>query len=380
MSSIEFTVNVNDPQIADFLADRRELQIVRRANQPNGFSEQYRRDNTVDRNTADVPFLMREFYRLKLNNVPAGTVAAEVFLRQTLSFWVEYVLFLRDGLSQEVIDRAKTLVKEYDPNVVPDLSAWMAEKLKEGWITESDVALLADIHIEKVGLPADVNTTQRDALFRLYDLEHPASGAPIHILPEANFSRWANQRRATLELIDTEAVKANSPQIGREIAEVDVDAAKEPGETAQGLLSSILDDVSRHILPTECAGGFRREELRMLSVLGWPEFKLEWQTISIRVGCATIQITVPVLRIRFANLVLFIYYHVPKTPDVAILTIVKNCAIRSALSGAVIGIVVGNPAVAIAAFQSFFVDCLRQDAFDCINPGLIMVKEVEGWR
>jgi hypothetical protein len=380
MASIEFTLNLNDPSLADFLADvegtiRAFVQI---AAQPGGFTETHRRKIDNETQTIDAPFLLRELYRLTLKTAPVGTLAVEVFLEQTLSFWVEYVLFLKDGLAPEKVERARRLVDEYDSRIAPELSTWIAEQIKDGWLKEDEMALLANIHIEKVDAPREVNVTQRDALFRLYGLKNPPIRTRIDVLPETNFPRWAAERNARLELIGTEAIRRNQPQVGREIAEMKV--GNPPGSTAQAEVGKLLDDITRKILPVECHGDFRREELRLLSVFEWPEFKLEWRTITIKMRCVKIQVKVPWLRVRIAHLIVFIYYHVPKRYDEAIITIVKNCAIRSALAGAVIGVVVGNPAAAVAAFQSFFVDCLREDAFACVNPGLFLAKEVEPWQ
>jgi hypothetical protein len=384
MPSVEFSVNLNDPAFADFLAEITNTtgEHVQSSPRPNNFKEAHRRKNEQDIGTINAPFLVRELYQLKLGkvpqNVPQGTLATEVFLEQPLIFWVEYVLFLKDDLPQEKVERAIKLVDEYDPQISSDLSAWIAEQIKDGWLNESEIALLADVHIQKSGAYSELNITQREALFRLYGLMPPRIETRIDVLPETSFPDWAQKRYATLDLVGTEAIRRNQPQVGREVAEVK--AGTPPGSTAQSEIRKLLDDITRNILPVECRGDFRRQERRLLSVLEWPEFKIEWYTISIKVGCAVIKFDVPRLLIRLAHLVIFIYYHVPQKFDEAIITIVKNCAIRSALSGAVIGIVVGNPAAALAAFQSFFVDCLRQDAFACVNPGIFLVKEVGAWQ
>jgi hypothetical protein len=380
MPSIEFSVNLNDPALADFLAEIKNTtgEHVQSSPRPSNFKEVRRRKNEQDIGTINVPFLVRELYQLKLNTVPQGTLAAEVFLEQSLNFWVEYVLFLKDDLPEEKVKKATNLVDEYDPRISPDLSAWITEQIKDGWLKEDEMALLADVHIQKSGPHRELNVTQREALFRLYGLQSPRPKARIDVLRETSFTDWAQKRYARLELVGTEAIRRNQPQVGREVAEVK--AGTPPGSTAQSEVGKLLDDITRNILPTECRGDFRREELRLLSVLESPEFKIEWYTIAIKVGCAVIKFDVPRLLTRLAHLVAFIYYHVPKSYDEAIITIVKNCAIRSALSGAVIGIVVGNPAAAVAAFQSFFVDCLRQDAFACVNPGIFLVKEVGAWQ
>ena len=379
MPAIDFSVRLDDPLLADFLADvaSKNSQFVQTASQPTGFKEAHRRKNESDTGTLDATFLIRELYRLKLKTVPQGTVAADVFLEQTLSIWVEYVLYLKDGLAADIVARAQRLVDEYNASNSPDLSAWISEQIKDGWIADSDLQLLADIHVEKVGKHREVNIAQRLALFRLYGIDPSPISTSIGILPETSFPRWATERNAELELIGTEATRRNQPQVGREVAELK--PGTPPGSNAQTQVASLLDEVTRNILPSECRGDFRREQQRLVSVFAWPEFKLEWYTITIKIGCARIQISLPRLLVRISNLIIFIYYHVPKRFDEAILTILKNCAIRSALSGAVIGIVVGNPAAAIAAFQSFFVDCLRQDAFACINPGLFLAKEVGDW-
>lgn len=382
MAIVEFTVNLNDPKLADFLAkvDPELKKYVQGAVPPTGFLEHKRRPNHDDKKSINAPFLVREIYRLQLGRVPQGTVAAEVFLKQKLSFSIEYVLYLKGGLPQDVVERARKLVDAYEPGIAPNLSAWIDEQIKDGWLAEEDMALLADIHIEKEGVPSELNTAQRDALFDLYGIktDEPPISTRIDVLPETTFQKWAHSRAPKLELIGKEAVRQNEPQVGREIAEIS--KGQRPGENAKAEIGTILEDVSRHIIPVECRGGFRRQELRLCSVFQWPEFMIEWMPVSIPVGCATITFSVPQLKIRFSHLVVFIYFHFPERVDEASFTIAKNCAIRSALAGTVIGIVVGNPAAAVTAFQSYFLDCLRQDAYECVNPGLLLVKETEEWK
>ncbi len=117
----------------------------------------------------------------------------------------------------------------------------------------------------------------------------------------------------------------------------------------------------------------------MVSVAAWPEFKIEYWYQTIRVGCARIRIPVPTIRTRISNLIVFLYYHLPVQVDEAVFAILKACAIRSALTGAVVGIVLGNPAAAIVTFKANFTSCLKDEFFACLNPGLFLVKEAGTW-
>ena len=392
MVNIDFELDLSDPDVLDFLVDGTVDTLTRPALQPEGFTERARRNNDVDKATTAARYLQRERYAVVLAPPqqpppspppgPAaqqGTVTCEVFCEQQITIQVNYVLYLKDGLPADVVQRAIELVAQYDQATHGDLAAWISEQIKDGWIAEADLRVAGEMVIEKQGTPRDLNASQRDALFKLYGIGGGHWQSRVHILynDDGSFSQWATRRRAKLEPVAIEPVYQSPPAPVREIAEVQ--AKNPPGSAADAQVGTLLDKALRDIVPVQCRGSMQREQVKLISVFAWPEFKLEWRSVRIKVGCARITIVVPVIRIRIAHLVLYMYYHFPRQVDQAVLTIVKNCAIRAALAGAVIGIVVGNPAAAITAFQSYLMSCVQQDAYECLNPGIFLVKEVTAW-
>lgn len=100
----------------------------------------------------------------------------------------------------------------------------------------------------------------------------------------------------------------------------------------------------------------------------------------IRIGCSDIIISLPVIRIRNAQIVFYIYYSVPDDITQVLLKIMTVCATRAALEAAVLGVITSNPAVAIAVFNNQFKNCIQQEALKCINPGIMTLKETDEWH
>ena len=69
----------------------------------------------------------------------------------------------------------------------------------------------------------------------------------------------------------------------------------------------------------------------------------------------------------------------PKDVGATAFAIAKGCAISSALKGAVVGVVLGNLPLAIAAFKMSFKECVEREIKKCIYPGLFTIKEVGKW-
>jgi hypothetical protein len=65
--------------------------------------------------------------------------------------------------------------------------------------------------------------------------------------------------------------------------------------------------------------------------------------------------------------------------DRFIFKIAETCAIRSALGAAIIGIIMSNPAAAFASFNGLFKRCLEQEIKNCVNAGLLTIKEAGEW-
>lgn len=97
-------------------------------------------------------------------------------------------------------------------------------------------------------------------------------------------------------------------------------------------------------------------------------------------GCSSITIVYPVLQFRISELVLFVYYFYPNDVRRTVLKIIETCAIRSALAGGVVGVVVGNPGAAISTFNALFKRCIEREVKECINPGIVTIKERGNWQ
>jgi hypothetical protein len=376
--SIELSIDFNEPRIAAFLADVNGVDFVERPPAPEGFSEVGRRENERDVERFPALFGLRELYRLEMNGSSAGVVSADVIMQQGLRVWVEYVVYGRSDLSADQRQRLEALLGLHDEQQPPDLEAWLVDQIRDGWILREQIVIAGHLHLRKRGNAQDVNASQRDVLFALYGQQgNRPPRSRIELLPEDGFTRWAEARNSRLVLIGSEPITQGIARDATVSAEIP--ASPQPGEAADAAIDGLLDEATRVLVPNRCVG-FRRINQRMVSVAGWPEFKIEWQFRTIRVGCARIKVPVPIMRTRISNLVCFLYYHLPEQADQAVFEILKACAIRSALTGAVVGIVLGNPAAAIQTFKANFTSCLKDESFACLTPGLFLVKEAGAWH
>lgn len=374
--SVEMSVSFADAPVAAFLVDPDSATHVVRPAPPSDFNEVGRRDNTRDVERTDAVFPVRELYRLEMNGSAAGVVSADVIKGQTVEVWVEYVVHGHRDLSTEQRERLAGLLDEHDGQP-RDLEAWLQAQISDGWIRRDQIVIAGHLHLSKVAAAVDINASQRVALHALYGLDPQRLATRIELLSDESFTHWARNRGSSLVPIGFEPIGASDAADGRYSAEIPASGAG--GVAAEAAIGGLLDRVTRVLVPSQCAGGFRRKDARMASVLASPEFKIEWRSATIRVGCARITIPVPIIRTRISNLICFIYYHQPTAADQAMAEIIRICAIRSALTGAVVGIVLGNPAAAMVTFKANFMSCLKEESFACLNPGVYVVKEAGPW-
>jgi hypothetical protein len=121
---------------------------------------------------------------------------------------------------------------------------------------------------------------------------------------------------------------------------------------------------------------------RVVTLLQWPEFKIEWEPKRVKIGCVRITVRLPVLSIRITKLALYYFYGKIKNLGRLIESIIEACALKSVVAGAIIGIALSNIQAAIVAFRTVFVECVKSQAgqaISCLIPGLLILKEKGNW-
>lgn len=376
MSNINTQINLDfsDSRIQKFLFEENQTQVTFDPPITQGFTAADERPNgELNPPTENIEFPITELWLLEQGNNPSGTIKVNVICGQELSIGIVYRLHLKDGIAEAPKNRALTLFAEYDPAIHgDDISAWVKSNLSDG--LESSMFILESVvTLEKVGTRYDVDDSQRRALLALYGQDDYDTSGQIHMVYNGDYTieQWGNETKATLRKIGEEQSKDDEPPVASEIQEVP------PGQADQQL-GTILDQITGAIIPSDC-GVMQREEHKLLTLLSWPEFKIEWRKKRIKIGCSTITITYPVLRTRTSRIVFYVYYSLPRSVGATVFKIASTCAIRSALGGGVVGIVMGNPAAALATFNALFKRCIEREVVKCIHPGLLTLKETGQW-
>jgi hypothetical protein len=332
-----------------------------------------RRDNNEQHPPIEgLEYLVTELWSVEQNGSSIGVVKADVSFIQDVQITIDYWLFLKDDAPDSAKAHAKDLLERYDPATDgEDIPAWVASNL--GPELKDDMYFLESaVHLKKAGVRKESNIDQRRALFALYGKDDDWEiRSEIHLVGDLNMPQWSQRNGIDLRQIGEEPQKLDAPTEAREIREV-------PQGQADQQLGTILDEILDVVVPSDC-GQMDREEHKLLSLAAWPEFKIEWRKKRIKIGCSTITITYPVLRTRNSKLIFYVYYSLPRYVGRTVFKIAETCAIRSALGGGVVGVVLGNPAAALATFNALFKRCIEREVVKCIHPGLMTLKEAGGW-
>ena len=370
----QIDLDFSDSKIQKFLFDQNQTEISFVPPETQGFSSAGERPNgELNPPTERIEFPVTELWLLEQGNNPSGTIKVNVICGQELSINIFYRLYLQDGIAESPKNRALFLFSEYDPaNHGDDISAWVNANLSDD-LDSSMFMLESIVALEKIGDRYDVDDSQRRALLALYGQDDYNTSGQIHMVYNGEYTveQWANETQATLRKIGEEQSKDDEPPVASEVQEVP------PGQ-ADLQLGTILDEITSDIIPSDC-GVMRREEDKLLTLFSWPEFKIEWRKKRIKIGCSTITITYPILRTRTSKIVFYVYYSLPRNVGATVFKIASTCAIRSALGGGVVGIVMGNPAAALATFNALFKRCIEREVVKCIHPGLLTLKETGQW-
>jgi len=206
---------------------------------------------------------------------------------------------------------------------------------------------------------------QINAIKKLYQ-----GGASVGGDPE-----WFQKNKIRLKLISEEE--------GHRIQTPVKDPLKEPDAKGRDP-DSIVDDIADKIAgELNCDDYYVKDKHPVMTVLAWPEFKVEWYPHIVKLGCIRVKIWLPKLRTRIAEVVLYATVTVAKREaDATLMKIVSDCALASAAVGAVVGVVMANFAAAEAAFVALFQRCILIKVgqhITCMVPALALITIKGTW-
>jgi hypothetical protein len=391
---INFDTNFsfNDPEVKHFLNESTLKQYSIKPSIMNEFehdsSKDQRPSGEPKSHDEDIVFLREESWQLfehgrkdpQTGELDGGSSVGihniNVALMHNISLSIDYWLLLRKTLSDDSKVHARERFQAYKPlGANDDIDKWMRDNLN-GKLTIDDFEIEPFIKVKKLrDEPDEVDISQREALFALFGGvdKPPIPRASIPDL-DLHLGQWARERNTYLKLISIRVITddadvPDSPHVDETLTDTN--------DSHQ--ISNAVDRIVDNLIPSSC-GKMNRHEFALLTLAAWPEFKIEWKRIRIKIGCSRITISIPILRVRISELVFFVYFKIPKDIGRFVFNLAKVCSQRAALTSAVIGIITSNLAAAIASFTPVFKRCLEQEIKTCLYPGLFMAKVPGQWH
>ena len=373
-------VSFEDPDVKRFLHSKNISSLTLHPSIPDDFehnTNDWRESGEPRVVTQDITYLVEEHYQLSDNGNTAGIHRVVVALGHQIDISVKYWAIFRKGISDAAKAHGLNLLRTYDPVIHgEDIEAWALVNLGPD-LQQDDFILDTAVTLKKLDAqnPIEVDVSQRKALFQLFGLEQPILDSEINAISDYSLGQWQRERNISLSLVYEEVVLDDGEPVENpnNVRTVNAGQASNPAVAGR-----ILDRILAEIIPSSC-GEMQRKQHKLLTIAAWPEFKIEWRKIRIKVGCSRITISIPILRVRTSQLVFYVYYSLPRNLGRTVFKIAETCAIRSALGSSIIGIVTSNIAAAKASFIPLFKLCLEREAKECIHPGLLLLKESGSW-
>ena len=382
------TLSINDAEIQKFVFDKQASSLKVNTPEKPGYSLVETRESKDKPKEEDVIFQVEETWAIEKDSAPTGYNKLTVIYSQTIALDVVFHLLFKDGEPEAAKQHAITLLNQYDPLVHgADIEGWVTANLGDE-LKEDMFVLDTELVIEKRGEWHIVNCDQLAAFWQLHgnNFSNPAphdhacwgggsdAGGDLNIIGDYNIHQWSDDLGITVRFISRKLLMEWEPTAGDFIHELTPPDSVNDIQTVE----SIIDNTADLLVPSDC-GAMKHKKHRVATIYNWPEFKIEWRSKRIKIGCATVTIVYPILRTRTAKMACYVFYSVPVNTAQTALKVAETCAIRSALSAGVVGVITANPALAQAAFNELFRRCVMKEIIKCINPGLMTIKEVTGW-
>ncbi len=383
--SMDTTVNFADQKILSFLAQPHagSASLSLQGPTPAGF---YRADARPNPNNGAssacraVSYTVRESWAvLDKKHQTVAEFDIDVPTVQDVAVSATHVLFIADNVNAETRARTCDVFRRFDPNVDGDMLAWITAN-RPAALADSQWLVETEPELRTLG-PARPDTSQRDSLLYLYGVAaEPRIKSRFFVDPmrtgEQEMRDYIADAGFTLRQTGTAVAPETTPIRSPLCHDVAADAV--PGAADAAAWPSILDTVVEEVVPSECGPVTPRSQ-PIAQIDGWPEFMVKFWPVSIKIGCATITISLPVLHTRTSTAILHAYWAEPADLDKYVGVSARSCLLRAVVAPEVLGTAFVAPPVALGAFLKRFGLCMAEDYFECAHPGLAVVFEVGKW-
>lgn len=311
-----------------------------------------------------------------------GTVKSKIVMSQEIEVGVKYIMTYRDIISQSNKDLINNSFDDYDADQHgSDIEIYIKDNLPQE-VSENWIEILTVPTVAKTGYEKVINDEQDKVLRRTY-CKH-STDDPIErtdcdvyeVMPNGeniNYNEWMSIKKQGLSFLRENPSLKDEPESDN-VIEVDdlndeADLKKKAAELLEGFIQpSCLD-----------SSGVDHFHKKILRLISWPEFKIEWLKKRIKIGCSTITVPWPKIYTRTTSILLYAHYIVPVRIDRIIKDAIGECAVYAALSGGVAGVVLGNLPAAIAVFKSSFKICVEEYILSCFHGELYLAKKKTQW-
>jgi hypothetical protein len=293
-----------------------------------------------------------------INNI---TVVYKAKFKIMLRYWISFNTLI-DEADKEI---CRNLFFSFEPGT--DVAEYINKNLPSS-IDINNFSIDTEIQIEKED-KIEFDISQRTAFKDIYNGETPST---LHFI-DGSLATWYKENKTEfVQLLPNELDIKSEPLIFREVVEI-----KKPQE-AEDNIANVVKSLLDFIVPSSC-GNMNEERIKIATIGVWPEFKLDWGSKIIKIGCTKITIKYPILRIRISKIVVYAYFSLPVSYGQTAFQIAYHCAVSSALGSAILGVILANPGVAIVSFQTLFQTCVKNEVISCLNGGLATIKEITEW-
>lgn len=297
-----------------------------------------------------------------------NSITAQILVTHSLTVGIESILYVASSgitpKARQLIDDAYSQFSGQDPILFIAEKINTPEAKKEG-LTTDHFHIVLRFTLAQNRSPVK-NLDQVNALENLYR----GQGGGV-----AGDQEWFQKENLELRHIrdDPNTAFENPP----------VDPVRQQ-DAKERLPEHILDEVAREVAgDLDCDDYYEDNSHPVMTLLAWPEFKLEWYTHTIKIGCSRIKIKLPRLLTRTAEIVLYATVAVARRDvDDTLMRMIGECAVGSALVGGVVGVVMANFAAALAAFKALFERCIYiklGQHVACLVPELVLITVKGEW-
>jgi len=152
-------------------------------------------------------------------------------------------------------------------------------------------------------------------------------------------------------------------------------------DDGDGAIDVIRDIVEQS--PAMRCDDIRYEQKCIATLIQYPEFKIRWRRVVIKIGCVRISIKIPQLLYRNNKRVLYAGLAYSVGVGQIVMDVFMYCLVKSAFAASIAGLATANIGVAGAAFKALFTECIKQQLgtyVKCLLPELLLLKGRDGWR